>query len=308
MSSDALLEWGSRGSRFHALASLLVLGLAACNPSLSTTGVTTDPSATVVLVGAGDIGDCSRTSDDSTAKLIERLAPDAVFTAGDNAYTNGTTTEYATCYDPNWGRFKAKTRPAPGNHDYITAGAAGYFGYFGALAGASGTGYYSYDLGAWHVISLNGEISTSTGSPQELWLKADLAASTRTCTLAYIHRPRFSAGYHGSNSSMQPLWQDLYTAGAELYIAGHNHDYERFAAQDANGVADPVRGIREFVIGTGGAGAEAWSTTPPIANEEAWANPTFGVLKLTLRPGGYDWQYVPITGDSFTDSGSGTCH
>src|SRR5205807_1137551 len=187
--------------------------------------------ASVVLVGAGDIADCSRTSDDSAA-----------------------------------------------------------------------------DLGAWHIIALNGEISTSAGSAQEVWLKADLAASTKTCTMAYIHRPRFSAGYHGSNSSMQPLWQDLYDAGAELYIAGHNHDYERFAPQDANGVADPVKGIREFVVGTGGAGSEAWSTTPPIANEEVWADPTWGVLKLTLRAGGYDWQFVPITGQTFTDSGSGTCH
>jgi len=264
--------------------------------------------ASVVLVGAGDIADCSRTSDDSAAALVERLAPDAVFTAGDNVYTNGTATEYANCYDPTWGRFKAKTHPAPGNHDYNTSGATGYYGYFGALAGDPTKGYYSYDLGAWHLIALNGEISTSAGSAQEVWLKADLAASTKTCTMAYIHRPRFSAGYHGSNSSMQPLWQDLYDAGAELYIAGHNHDYERFAPQDANGVADPVKGIREFVVGTGGAGSEAWSTTPPIANEEVWADPTWGVLKLTLRAGGYDWQFVPITGQTFTDSGSGTCH
>ena len=264
--------------------------------------------ASVVLVGAGDIADCSRTSDDSAAALVERLAPDAVFTAGDNVYTNGTATEYANCYDPTWGRFKAKTHPAPGNHDYNTSGATGYYGYFGALAGDPTKGYYSYDLGAWHIIALNGEISTSAGSAQEVWLKADLAASTKTCTMAYIHRPRFSAGYHGSNSSMQPLWQDLYDAGAELYIAGHNHDYERFAPQDANGVADPVKGIREFVVGTGGAGSEAWSTTPPIANEEVWADPAWGVLKLTLRAGGYDWQFVPITGQTFTDSGSGTCH
>ena len=264
--------------------------------------------ASVVLVGAGDIADCSRTSDDSAAALVERLAPDAVFTAGDNVYTNGTATEYANCYDPTWGRFKAKTHPAPGNHDYNTSGATGYYGYFGALAGDPTKGYYSYDLGAWHLIALNGEISTSAGSAQEVWLKADLAASTKTCTMAYIHRPRFSAGYHGSNSSMQPLWQDLYDAGAELYIAGHNHDYERFAPQDANGVADPVKGIREFVVGTGGAGSEAWSTTPPIANEEVWANPTWGVLKLTLYPTSYTWQYIPVAGDSFTDSGSGSCH
>ena len=266
------------------------------------------PGSGVVFVGAGDIGDCSRTSDDSTGALIRRLNPDAVFSAGDNAYPDGTATEFATCFDPAWGSFKAKIHPVPGNHEYHQTGALPYFQYFGAAAGDPATGYYSYDLGDWHIIALNGEISAGAGSAQETWLKADLAASTKTCTLAYMHRPRFSAGYHGSNSSMQALWQDLYDAGAELWIAGHNHDYERFAPQTASGVADPARGIREFVVGTGGAGTEAWSTTPPIANEEAWANPVFGVLKLTLRAGGYDWEFIPIAGYTFTDSGSGTCH
>ena len=266
------------------------------------------PGSDVVFIGAGDIGDCTRTSDDSTGALIARLNPDAVFSAGDNAYPDGTATEFATCFDPAWGRFKAKIHPVPGNHEYHQTGALPYFQYFGAAAGDPAKGYYSYDLGDWHIIALNGEISAGAGSAQETWLKADLAASTKTCTMAYIHRPRFSAGYHGSNSSMQAMWQDLYDAGAELWIAGHNHDYERFAPQTATGVADPARGLREFVVGTGGAGTEAWSTTPPIANEEAWANPVFGVLKLTLRAGGYDWEFIPIAGYTFTDSGSGTCH
>ncbi len=264
--------------------------------------------ASVVLVGAGDIAQCGLTAPDSTARIIQSMAPDAVFTAGDNVYVNGTATEFANCYDPTWGKFKAITHPVPGNHDYNTSGATGYYGYFGAAAGDPTKGYYSYDLGAWHLIALNGEINTSSGSPQEVWLQADLAASTKTCTMAYLHRPRFSAGYHGSNSSMQAIWADLYAAKAEIYLAGHNHDYERFAPMDANGNADPVNGLREFVVGTGGANAEAWSVTPPIANEEVWANPTHGVLKLTLRAGGYDWQYLPIPGDTFTDSGSGTCH
>jgi len=266
------------------------------------------PGSDVVFIGAGDIGDCTRTSDDSTGALIARLNPDAVFSAGDNAYPDGTATEFATCFDPAWGRFKAKIHPVPGNHEYHQTGALPYFQYFGAAAGDPAKGYYSYDLGDWHIIALNGEISAGAGSAQETWLKADLAASTKTCTMAYMHRPRFSAGYHGSNSSMQAMWQDLYDAGAELWIAGHNHDYERFAPQTATGVADPARGLREFVVGTGGAGTEAWSTTPPIANEEAWANPVFGVLKLTLRAGGYDWEFIPIAGYTFTDSGSGTCH
>jgi len=316
--SGRVVTWGSSTPAAATVSgSGLVMGVAAGATTITATSegksgtaaiTVTAAGASVVLVGAGDIADCSVTADDSTAVLIERMAPDAVFTAGDNAYVNGTATEYATCYDPTWGVFKAITHPVPGNHDYNTTGATGYYGYFGALAGDPTKGYYSYDLGAWHIIALNGEIDVSAGSPQELWLQADLAASTKTCTMAYLHRPRFSAGYHGSNSSMQPIWADLYAAGAELYIAGHNHDYERFAPQDVNGVADPVKGIREFVIGTGGANAEAWSVTPPIANEEVWANPTHGVLKLTLRAGGYDWQYIPITGDTFTDSGSGTCH
>jgi uncharacterized protein YjdB len=266
------------------------------------------PGGSIVLVGAGDIGDCSRTSDDSTAALVERLNPDAVFTVGDNAYPDGTTANFTECYDPTWGRFQAKTRPAPGNHDYHVSGATDYFQYWGALAGDVGKGYYSYDLGNWHIISLNGEIGTSSGSAQETWLNADLAASTKPCTMAYIHRPRFSAGYHGSNSSMQPIWQDLYNAGVELYIGGHNHDYERFAPMDASGTADPVRGIREFVVGVGGAGLESWSTTPPIANEEVWQNTSYGVLKLTLSDSSYTWEFVPAMGGTFTDAGSGTCH
>ncbi len=260
-----------------------------------------------VFVGAGDIASCPGAEPFATAALLDSI-PGNVFTLGDNAYPDGTLAEFQTCYDPTWGRQKARTRPALGNHDYVTPGAAGYFTYFGAAAGDPATGYYSYDLGAWHIIALNGEISTAMGSPQELWLKADLAASNKTCTLAYLHRPRFSAGDHGSNTGMQPLWRDLYDAGAELYLAGHNHDYERFAPQDTSGAADPVRGIREFVVGTGGASAEAWSTPPPIANEEVWANPVWGVLKLTLYPNSYTWEFVPVAGETFTDSGSGTCH
>ncbi len=263
----------------------------------------------VVFIGAGDIADGSLRQV-ATNALLQANPTATVFALGDQAYPNGALSDYQTLYDPSWGQQKARTRPTPGNHEYLTPGAAGYWQYFTPTVsiGDSGKFYYSYDLGTWHIISLNGEISTSAGSAQELWLKADLAASTKTCTIAYIHRPRYSAGHHGSNGYMQPLWQDLYNAGAEIYLAGHNHDYERFAPQNADSVADSLRGIREFVVGTGGATAEAWSVTPPILNEEVWANPVYGVLKLTLYTSTYTWEFLPVAGETFTDQGSGSCH
>ena len=257
-----------------------------------------------MLVGAGDIAS-SGSGDDATALLLDNI-PGTVFTAGDNVYTNGTPTEFATYYEPTWGRHKARTRPSPGNHDYGTSGATGYYAYFGAVAGPAGQGYYSYDLGDWHIISLNSNIAMSAGSVQEQWLRADLAATTKQCVLAMWHHPRFSSGTHGSSTSPQPLWQALYDYNAEVVISGHDHNYQRFAPQTPAGVADPVRGIREFIAGTGGESHYVFTT--PIANTEAYNTDTFGVLKLTLYAGGYDWQFVPVAGKTFTDSGSGTCH
>src|SRR5712691_5573882 len=264
----------------------------------------TPPSASAVLVGAGDIADCN--TGGPTAALLDNIAG-TVFTAGDNAYSNGTASEFASCYDPSWGRHKARTRPAPGNHDYGTSGATGYYNYFGALAGPAGLGYYSYDLGAWHILSLNSNISMSAGSAQETWVRADLAASTKTCTVAYWHHPRFSSGSsHGSSTMSADVFQALYDAGAEIVIVGHDHEYERFGPQTPNAVADPVWGIREFVVGTGGAGLYSFAT--PLPNSEVRDNTSHGVLKLTLSDGSYTWQYIPVAGNSFTDSGSGTCH
>jgi hypothetical protein len=262
-------------------------------------------ASSVVFVGAGDIADCSSSGDEATAALLDNIAG-SVFTLGDNVYSSGTPTEITTCYDPTWGRHKSRTFPAPGNHDYNTSGASGYFGYFGSAAGPSGRGYYSFDLGSWHIISLNSEISMSAGSAQEQWLRADLAASTKQCTLAYWHKPRFSSGTsHGSLAAAQPLWQALYDYGAEIVMSGHDHDYERFAPQTPSGAPDAAKGIREFVVGTGGRNHDAVGT--PIPNSEASNDNTFGVLKLTLGSGTYTWQFVPA-GGSFTDSGSGTCH
>ena len=263
------------------------------------------PGSGAVFVGAGDIAGCSTSGDEATAALLDGI-PGTVFTAGDNAYDSGTATEFANCYDPTWGRHKARTRPSPGNHDYNTSGATGYYNYFGANAGPSGQGYYSYDLGDWHLISLNSNVSMSAGSTQEQWLRADLAANPKTCVLAYWHHPRFSSGSHGSSTSPQPLWQALYDYNADVVIVGHDHNYQRFAPQTPTGVADAARGIRQFVAGTGGRSHYTFGT--PIANTEAYNTDTDGVLKLTLFADSYTWEFIPVAGKTYTDSGTGSCH
>ena len=276
---------------------------AAAAPVVTTTLTSTD---TVVLVGAGDIADCELDGDEETAALLDHI-PGTVFTAGDNAYSDGTAGEFSSCYSPSWGRFRSRTRPAPGNHDYKSSDADPYFSYYGAQAGPPGRGYYSYNLGAWHIVSLNSEVRMKAGSPQDLWLRSDLAATKAKCTLAYWHSPRFSSGTeHGSDQSTQPLWQALYDYGADVVIAGHEHNYERFAPQTPTGQADPDSGIREFVAGTGG--ADHYEFGPPIANSEVRNGDTWGVLKLTLEPGAYKWQFIPVAGKTFTDSGSARCH
>jgi len=265
--------------------------------------LTRSPPGAEVLVGAGDIADCSTEEDQATARLLDSI-PGTVFTAGDDAYPSGSSRDFADCYGPAWGRHRARTRPSPGNHDHRTAGAAPYFAYFGDRAPYN---YYSYDLGAWHIISLDGDLDVAAGSPQERWLRADLAATSRRCTLAYWHEPRFSSGTtHGSDAQVQPLWQALYDAGAELVLAGHDHEYERFAPQTPTGEADPVRGIREFVVGTGG--ADLYRFGAPLANSEARNSTAWGVLKLVLNPGAYTWQFIPVAGGTFSDSGTASCH
>jgi acid phosphatase type 7 len=266
----------------------------------------TFPETVPVLVGAGDIAECGASGHEATAALLDAIAG-TVFTAGDNAYGDGTASEFARCYDPTWGRHKARTRPSPGNHDYDTKGAVPYYTYFGARAGPEGRGYYSYDLGDWHVASLNSNIDMSVGSPQEAWLRADLAATTKRCTVAYWHHPRFSSSTaHGSQQQTQPLWQALYDHAAEVVIGGHDHTYERFAPQTPAGTADPDRGIRQFVVGTGG--KDHYDFGPPLPNSEVRDNTSYGVLKLTLDPGSYSWAFLPAAGGTFADSGRGTCH
>ncbi len=264
------------------------------------------PASTVVA--AGDIASCASPGDEATAALVANM-PGTVLALGDEAYESGTASEFMNCYDPSWGRFKDRTRPAPGNHEYLTSGASGYFDYFGTAAGARDKGYYSFDLGSWHIVAINSNCSRvggcDVGSAQELWLKSDLARHRNVCTLAYWHHPLFSSGEHGANSQMRPIWHDLLAAKADVVLNGHDHDYERFASQNDNGAPDPA-GIREFVVGTGGKNHYRFTTLQP--NSEVRNADTFGVLQLSLRATGYDWKFVPEAGKSFTDAGSDACH
>lgn len=267
---------------------------------------TTVPVAT--LVGAGDIASCDSNGDEATAALLDTI-PGTIFAAGDTVYLAGTDSEYADCFHPSWGRHKERIRPAAGNHEYQTPGASGYFNYFGAAAGDPTLGYYSYDLGGWHVVVLNTncwEVRCAAGTAQEQWLRADLAGSPTPCTVAYGHHPRWSSGSHGPFADVQPLWQALYDAGVELYVTGHDHLYERFAPMDGMGGLDLERGVRQFVVGTGGSyllAGDGQTTNSEVLNAD-----TFGVLRFTLRADGYDWAFVPIAGSAFSDGGSDRCH
>ncbi len=261
-----------------------------------------------VLVGAGDIASCGLTGDTATANLIAGIAG-TVFTAGDNAYGTGSTADFNDCYAPTWGAFADRTYPTAGNHEYDTPGAAGYFNYFGARAGPAGKGWYAYDLGAWRIYALNSNcfvVGCAAGGEQEQWLRADLAANPRQCVLAYWHHPRFSSGQHGNDAEVAAIWNALYEAGAEIVVNGHDHNYERFRDQTPSAVADDARGIRQFVVGTGGASLVGFGTVK--ANSQVRNSSTHGVIKLTLGTSAYSWQFIPVAGNTFTDSGTGSCH
>jgi acid phosphatase type 7 len=287
---------------------LAAAGDIACNSAPTTTGSTCHYGLTASAV----------TSDASITDVV---------TLGDNQYECSDYANVLRFYDPTWGVFRAKTHPAVGNHEYNTAPASGcdagtttaakgYFDYWNGVdvgtgpAGDRTKGYYSYDLGSWHLVALNSNCARvggcDAGSPQETWLRNDLAAHPAACTLAYWHHPRFSSGEHGDNPSVAALWEALYAAGADVVLNGHDHDYERFAAQTPAGAPDPASGIREFVVGTGGKSHYAFRALRP--NSEVHNGDTYGILKLTLHPQGYDWQFVPESGGTFTDSGSGSCH
>jgi hypothetical protein len=261
-------------------------------------------------VGAGDIADCTATQDSATAAIVART-PGTVFTLGDNSYPHGSASDFASCYGPTWGVVKDRTRPVVGNHDYDTTNAAPYYAYFGAAAGDPAKGWYSYDIGTgWHVVVLNSNCAfvggCAAGSPQHQWLLADLAASTRPCTVAMWHHPRYSSGVYGPDGSTAAFWQALYEDGAELVLNGHEHDYERFAMQDPQGRLDPTYGLRQFVVGTGGSALRTFGTVAP--HSEVRSVTAHGVLRLTLQDGSYDWQFLPVPGATLDDAGTGSCH
>jgi acid phosphatase type 7 len=266
-------------------------------------------SSAVTLVGAGDIADCGIKADSATAKLLGRI-PGTVFTLGDNVYDNGTRQEFRNCYDPTWGKYKKRTKPTAGNHDYYTNNAAPYYDYFGARAGSPRRGYYSYNRGAWHIVALNSNCAKVGGcgasSTQGEWLKRDLARSDAKCTLAYFHEPLFSSGQGTETTEVKPFWEMLHNRDADVILAGHAHSYERFAPQTPGGKYS-ANGIRQFVVGTGGKPAlNPFGATAP--NSQRKNDKTPGVLKLTLKPASYEWKFVPIAGKDFRDSGSDACH
>jgi acid phosphatase type 7 len=284
------------------LTTLLAFGCAPQRPP--------EPPSGKVIVAVGDIASCSGTADEATARLVSAIEGSTVLTLGDEAYPEGTPEEFHECYKPTWGHFEDRTKPVPGNHEYHTGEAKGYFSYFGKAAGEPGEGYYSYDLGQWHIVALNSnceEVGCGASSPQVRWLKADLAKDTKTCTLAYFHYPLFSSGkYRPGIREVKPLWEALYAAKVDVVLNGHDHNYQRFAPQNPNGKADPHRGIREFVVGTGG--RSHYPIRYPIANSEVYNDETYGVLRLTPRPEGYEWRFLAVEGETFTDSGSARCH
>ena len=243
------------------------------------------------LLAAGDVGSCSSRGDEATARLLDRL-PGTIALLGDSVYEHGSIAEYRRCF--SWARHRARIRPAVGNHEYGTPGAAGYFAYFRVRQ------WYSYELGAWHVVVLNSNCGPAGGcgsdSPQARWLRSDLAAHPSACTLAYAHHPRFSSGLHGSDSTIDALWTILRDRGVELYLAGHDHDYERF---------EPRGALRQFVVGTGG--RSLYPFGPRLPGSQAAGNSTYGVLALTLRADGYSWRFVPVAGGTYRDAGSAEC-
>jgi hypothetical protein len=271
----------------------------------------------------GGLGTTRRCVQLATSNLMLRRDLDAVLPLGDNQYEDGTLPKYLASFDKTWGRLRSLMHPVVGNHEYGDPGAAGYWDYFdgpgqaNGIAGPRGLGYYSYDVGTWHVVSINSECSDSPvradlapgcglDSPQAQWLRADLAAHRNFCTLAVWHHPAFTSGLEGPSPNMTAMWQILYANGADVVLNGHAHLYERFAPQTPQGIPDPARGLREFVLGTGGKGHQGLRVI--AANSEVRNTKAYGVLTMTLHPRSYDWRFASIPGKTFADSGSGACH
>jgi acid phosphatase type 7 len=312
-------RWGLAAALVFAQGCSRTRELPPCDESVELAQPPRDPAA-VVVVAAGDIATCPGGRQEETAMLVEALSPDLVLTLGDQAYPNGSLDDFLDCYDPSWGRFRSITRPAPGNHEYHAPHAGPYYAYFCGGSGRPLEGRASFDIGAWHIISLNsvcgGDIDLQSSvsddfggcgpdSPQARWLKADLAAHPAACTLAFWHHPRFSSGSHGNADFMTPLWQILEDAGADLVLSGHVHAYERFAPMAADGSIDRARGMRSFVVGTGG--AKLHELGHPLAGQELQHDSSHGVLRLELRERGYAWSFISVDG-SFSEEGEAPCH
>jgi hypothetical protein len=290
-------------SSVAAFGASVLFTLLACDssPTSPTPGPT--PVGPAVLVGAGDIADCTVAGSEATGRLLDAIEG-TVMALGDLAYPHGRPEDFQSCFVPRWGRHKSRIRPIPGNHDYETPGASGYYAYMGS-GSAPPDGYYSFRHGAWLVVALNTEIPMSAGSPQHEWLRRELANNPATCTAALMHYPLYTSGEYGPHPEVRPLWELLYQAGADVVVSGDEHQYERFAPQDPNGRADALRGLRQFVVGTGG--APLYRFVGVLPNSEAQLR-NWGVLRLTLSDGSYTWEFVPVAGESGRDSGSAACH
>jgi hypothetical protein len=290
-----------------AMASVMVL---ACTAALLTAVPGASQTRTVTLVGAGDIAGCNFKADRKTARLLGRI-PGTVFTLGDNAYQNGTRKQFRNCFDPTWGKYKKRTRPTAGNHDYHTSGAKPYFDYFGWRAGKPGRGYYSYDLGAWHIVALNSNCEEIGGcggrSAQGHWLRKDLDRHRARCTLAYFHHPLYASGKGLDTHKVRSFWKKLYNHQADVILSGHAHRYERYARITPSGKRSSARGIRQFIVGTGGAPGE-FQHGPDEPRVQAKKVGAPGVLKLELGSGFYHWKFVPVAGRNYADSGRARCH
>lgn len=310
---------------------LATMAVIACKPKV----MLTPPPATAsaeqvalsgasVLIGTGDIASCSSQGDEQTAAIVDSIiradsvakVETAVFTTGDNAYPSGSMEDYINCFKPSWGdstkRIMKVIHPSPGNHEHLTSGAAPYYNYFGKAAGDSKKGYYSFNLGEWHIVMLNSEMVVNTLFPdtdrleQNTWLLADLKANTKKCTVAIFHHPRFSSGWHGSDPHLAGIWAALYDVGADLILNGHDHHYERFKPMNPAGQVDTLKGMTEIVIGTGG-GELRGLRNPIVPNSAYTVQGHFGVLKLTL--GKEEWRSAFITtSGAVYDSSGGRCH
>src|SRR5215218_274002 len=291
-----------------AMASAMML---ACMAAVLMTAVPGASKArTVTLIGAGDIAGCDFNQDRKTARLLSKI-DGTVFTLGDNVYPGGSRAQFRECYDPTWGKYKKRTRPSLGDEDYKTSGAKPYFDYFGWRAGKPTRGYYSYERGSWHIVALNSNCKQVGGcdwnSTQGRWLRKDLTKHRARCTLAYFHHPLYASDNTYDSPKVKPFWHILYNHHTEVILNGNTHRYERFARITPSGKRSSARGIRQFIVGTGGApgGTQKGPDEPRVQAKKIDAP---GVLKLELGSGFYRWKFVPVAGRHYTDSGRARCH